>query len=243
MSVSSAVYAHAAILSLIHDTQPEWGRKLHDMGRNKQMTLALLPLSGQAMLLRLTFIAGEGLSYATTIVNALSAKPRLRLGAVVYAVDEIALTGSPWTRISTWADLLDPSPHRSMRIEFVTPSAITKKDDRARRFTSLYPEPRDVFAGLARRWQALDGPPLPPDLPDFVQRGGCVVANHNLHTVEFYTAERTQIGFVGHVVYECRQAEQEYVLAVNALGRFAFFAGVGYQTMRGMGAVCISLNR
>jgi CRISPR/Cas system endoribonuclease Cas6 (RAMP superfamily) len=69
-----------------------------------------------------------------------------------------------------------------------------------------------------------------------------VVANYRLRTVEFRTQERTQIGFVGWAVYECRKLEAAHVSALNALARLAFFTGVGYQTARGMGAVKTTLS-
>ncbi len=64
-----------------------------------------------------------------------------------------------------------------------------------------------------------------------------MVSRHKLRTVQFRTKERTQIGFVGQVVYECRKKEVECVAALNSLAQLAHFTGVGYQTARGMGAV------
>ena len=90
---------------------------------------------------------------------------------------------------------------------FVTPAAITKSNGNGGRFSSLFPEPVDIFRGLNRRWQSLEGPELPDDLEKFVQAGGCVVSNYSLRAIEFQTPERTQIGFLGWVVYECRRDE------------------------------------
>ncbi len=244
LSVADSAYAHAAILRALSDENPPQGQALHDMQRNKQMALSIVEGPGWAPLLRLTFMAQEGLAYAQTLVNALTTRPTLRLGSTLCDLGSVDFNGSDWSGVSTWADLVSETKGRHLHLTFATPTAITKRDDRGGRFTSLYPEPLDVFGGLARRWQALapgarqglESLRLPDELEHFLRTGGCVVANYRLRTVEFHTSERTQLGFTGWVVYECRQDERACVSALNALARLAFFTGVGYQTARGMGA-------
>jgi len=237
LTVADGVYVHAAIHHAISGVDADLGRALHDMRRHKRMTVALVGNSRKAATLRLTFMASDGLAYANTLVNALSARPALRLGQTVCDVGSADLTSSDWAGMGTWADLMAGPTGRYIRLAFLTPTAITKRDANGGRFTALYPEPGDVFSGLARRWQALVGPALPDDLDQFVQGGGCVVSGYRLHTVQFRTPERTQIGFTGWVVYECRKDSAGQMAALNALARLAFFTGVGYQTARGMGAV------
>jgi CRISPR-associated endoribonuclease Cas6 len=176
-------------------------------------------------------------------MNALSAHPTLRLGKTVCDLGSVDLTGSEWTGVSTWADLAPPTTGRHIHFTFATPTAINKRGDNpGDRFTSLYPEPLDLFSGLARRWQALEGPVLPDDLEHFVGAGGCVVADYRLHTVGFRTQERKQKGFMGWVVYECRKDDAMHIAALNALARLAFFTGVGYQTARGMGVARATIS-
>jgi CRISPR-associated endoribonuclease Cas6 len=116
---------------------------------------------------------------------------------------------------------------------------------------SLFPAPLDVFSGLSRRWQSLEGPALPDGLEHFLQVGGCVVSRYGLRSVEFRTSERTQIGFTGWVIYRVayrspqtspNDNEATHIAALNALGRLAFFTGVGYQTARGMGATKVMVS-
>ncbi len=238
LTVANGVYAHAAIFRAITDEDAGVGRKLHDMRRNKRVTIAIVDSTKEIATLRVTFMAQDGLTYANALINALSSRPVLRLGRTTCAVEAVNLANPNWARISTWSDFTEfENPARRIHFRFVTPTGITKRDDAGSRFISLYPEPLDIFSGLARRWQALDGPALPSDLEKFIRAGGCVVSRHKLHTVEFRTKERTQIGFVGQVVYECRKKEIEYVAALNGLAQLAHFTGVGYQTARGMGAV------
>lgn len=244
LTISDSAHAQAAILHAISAEQPEQGRSLHDMQRNKLMALSILPGPDQSTRLRLTFMAQDGLAYAQTLINALATCPTLRLGHILCDVGSVDLGGSDWSGVSTWADLTTAANGRHLHFTFATPTAITKRDDRGGRFAALYPEPLDLFAGLSRRWQALalgtcpewENLCLPDDLGHFLRTGGCVVANYHLRTVAFHTSERTQIGFTGWVVYECRRDESACVAALKALTRLAFFTGVGYQTARGMGA-------
>ncbi|MBU0492757.1 MAG: CRISPR system precrRNA processing endoribonuclease RAMP protein Cas6 [Chloroflexi bacterium] len=241
LKITDGVYAHAAVHHAISAVDADLGRALHDMHRHKRMSVALVG-PGQTTRLRLTFMAPDGLRYANALVNALSARPALCLGQTLCDVGPADLTSSDWAGVGTWADLMPESVGRHMRLAFLTPTAITKRDAQGGRFTALYPEPSAVFAGLARRWQSLAGPELPADLEQFVHGGGCVIAGHRLRTVQFRTTERTQIGFTGWTVYECRQDSAAHAAALNALVRLAFFAGIGYQTARGMGAVQVRIS-
>lgn len=235
-------YVHAALLRAISDVEPRAGQTLHDMGRHKRFTSAILESRRQIAKLRVTFMAEDGLDYATILINALSQRPTLRLGQVVSEVDGIDVGSGDWSGVSTWSDLQQETVVPTMRFSFITPTAIMKDDAWGGRFTLLYPEALEVFAGLARRWRALEGPTLPEGLEHFVAAGGCLVSQHQLRTVAFHTSERVQIGFVGYVVYECRRQEATYLAALNALTRLAFFTGVGYQTARGMGLTKTTLS-
>jgi CRISPR-associated endoribonuclease Cas6 len=243
LTVADAGYGHAAILHTLSAADATAGRTLHDMGRNKPMTFAFVQSQPQKTMLRLTFMDKEGLDYANIIISALSRQPTLRLGPIVCDVGTVDVNKTTWSGVSTWADLRSPTAARSMCFRFVTPTAITKRDDCGGRFTAVYPEPLDVFSGLARRWRALEGPALPDDLDHFLRTGGCVAANYRLETVEYRTSERIQIGFVGYMVYACRKHNPACITALNALARLAFFTGVGYQTARGMGATRTTLAR
>ncbi len=228
-------YAHAAIIHAISSVDSVAGQRLHDMRRHKRMTCGFVHSRDSGILLRITFMDQDGLHYAHSLLNALSKQLTLRIGSIVCDIVAFDVGNTEWTGVSTWADLLAGTPARSMRFVFNTPTAITKRDTDGGRFMSLYPDPLTVFSGLARRWQALDGPALPDDLRNYLQGGDCVVANYELTTIEFHTTERIQIGFMGHIVYTCLQNNLPYILAFNALARLAFYTGVGYQTARGMG--------
>jgi hypothetical protein len=236
-------YAHAAVFSAISKEDPVLGARLHNTQRNKHITIAVFGLDNSTSLLRLTFLGEEGLACADAFMKAVFRETTLRLGPVtcdVQLAGKGAGAASPMSTY-TWADIVAVEPCAHMRIEFVTPTAITKQDLEGRRFTALFPEPWDVFGGLERRWRGLQGPVLPEDLDLSLKGGGCVLARYNLRSVEFNTSERTQIGFLGHAVYECRLVHKDTALALNSLARLSRFSGVGYQTARGMGAVQVSV--
>lgn len=236
LTVADGVYAHAAVLSAISTVEPQLGADLHNLRRNKRIAMALVKCQKQQAWLRLSFMDEHGGAAAEALAHGLARHPKLRIGRVNCTVTDISLSDSIWAGINTWADLTGASSSSYLHFSFVTPSAFTKHDGNNQRFMSLFPEPVDLFTGLARRWQSLSGPDLAAGLAFFLARGDCRVASHRLATVKFQTQERTQIGFVGQVVYECIGDEQ-CIAAVNCLARLAFFTGVGYQTARGMGAV------
>jgi CRISPR-associated endoribonuclease Cas6 len=238
LTVADGEYAHAAILHAISDMDAEAGQKLHGMHRHKQLTIAIVDSDTLGAVLRVTFMAEEGIAYANLLAGALAKQPVLRIGKATCDIGSVDTAHPVWSGISTWADLASGTSARYLDFRFVTPTAITKTDGNGGRFISPLPSPLDVFSGLARRWQALEGPKLPDDLTDFIHAGGCVIASmKKLNTLTFHTPRRSQIGFTGEVLYECHKNDPTYVSALNSLARLAFFTGVGYQTARGMGAV------
>ncbi|MDQ2828378.1 MAG: CRISPR system precrRNA processing endoribonuclease RAMP protein Cas6, partial [Chloroflexota bacterium] len=202
LSAADGPHAHAAVMRAISDIDPDAGRTLHDMRVRKPITIAIVGGDACGAILRLTFMARDGLTYANILAGALAARPSLRLGDVACAVESVDLAHPMWSGVGTWADILSGDPARRIRFTFATPTAIMKRDGNGDRFTALYPDPSDLFLGLARRWRSLDGPPLLEDLEGFVRSGGCVVSGHNLRTETFHAADHTQIGFVGWVTYE-----------------------------------------
>lgn len=237
LTVADAPYAHAAIIHALSRQSPDLARTLHDMQRNKCVAIAILNSNSQSAILRLSFMAADGLDYLEALMNEFSRQPTLRLNSSSYEIASVDLCDREWAAVNTWADLIASSTNRFIRFTFVTPTAIMKRDDSGGRFTATFPEPNAIFPGLKRRWDGLDGPSLTDSLGRFLIAGGCVVADYELHTETFQTSERTQKGFCGWVLYECRRYDPACIFALNALARFAFFTGVGYQTARGMGVV------
>jgi CRISPR-associated endoribonuclease Cas6 len=246
LTVKDAPYAHAAVLNAISQIDEVAGRRLHDMKRHKPITIALVdpvPSLHNAACLRVAIMNDAAMDYTSIILEALAIGQPLHLGRTIVNVDHVAISGTRWSGVATWADLLQPSAHPTICFEFVTPTAIMKHDENNKRFSSLLTTPRDIFNSLGQRWQSLNGPSLPDDLNAFLDKGGCFVSHSRTKTTTFHTRERTQIGFIGSVTYQCRTSDPVYVTALNALARLAFFTGVGYQTARGMGLVRTTVGR
>lgn len=242
LSPANGVHAHAAFLNAVSTHNPELGAYLHNMQRNKCFTIALLPQNRTRALLRFTFMDKEASAYVNALVTSGVLHGDVRLGDQFCTITDLSLAHLGYTGVATWGDICKPTCHRHITIVFNTPTAINKQTGEGKRFASLYPEAEDIFLGLVRRWHGLLGPALPASLEQYLVDHGCVVAGHELRTVQFKTRERTQIGFTGRVTYECMTGDEECITALNWLTRLAFYTGIGYQTARGMGAVRIWLQ-
>lgn len=243
LGIADGVYAHKAIMATFSRIDPDLGRTLHDLPRNKPLTIAIVKSEPGAAILRVTFMGEKALDYANLLMSELSTRPELKLGYAIGHVESLDLGDPTWGGMVSWADLVAAPPQKQIRLHFITPTAITKRDALNIRFTALFPDPVDIFSNLARRWRELAGPAIPIDIERFIESGGCVISGHKLSTVEFTTRDRTQLGFVGQVQYQIRWPDQtEYVTALGALSRLAQFTGIGYQTPRGMGAIRVTLT-
>jgi len=242
LTTADAPYAHAAVLNAIKTVDSAASQRLHDAKRDKRFTVSLVDDRHRDPILRVSILADDDHDYASILLAAFASQHKLQLGRATVEVRNVAISGTPWSGVASWADLLQEPPQSAMRFEFVTSTAIMKQDAQGRRFTSPLPVPQDIFRSLARRWKGLGGPPLPYNLESVLETGGCVVSSLQGGTIMFRTQERTQIGFVGAVKYWCRTPDVACVTALNALARLAFYTGVGYQTARGMGLVRTELR-
>jgi CRISPR-associated endoribonuclease Cas6 len=215
------------------------------MKGNKPLSIALEEISHRDAKLRVNFMDESGQAYILSLMQAIYEQPNLRLGdvnCIVSGVGHLVDRVIPsCCKLQTWNDLVNGSSKHCMFFNFMTPTAFNKCDEDGNRFTWLFPTTVELFTGLARRWRSLSGPSLPNSLEEYIFGGGCLVSSHELKTVKFNTKERTQIGFIGRVTYECRKNDPANINALNSLTRMSFFTGVGYQTARGMGAVRVGM--
>lgn len=239
-TIADAHYAHAAVLTAIQAVDPAASQTLHDAQRDKPLTIALLEDADSRhspALLRVAISSNNDSDYVSLLLTAFSLHPTLQIGRNPVRICDVAVSGTSWSGIATWHDLLQENPYPVMRFAFVTPTAIMQQDSEGQRFTMLLPDSATIFRGLHRRWQRLGGPTLPLHLDTLLEKNGCVISSHQLRTIEFQARERTQIGFVGSVTYQCQTRDPHCIRALNALARMAYFTGIGYQTARGMGLV------
>lgn len=226
------IHAHAAVMHAISAVNKSLGATLHDTKRDKPLGLALINNH-----LRLNWFGPTSLAYMQALLAYWQTAPRIRIGEKNLSFAHIGLSGGRHQQVQTWSDLTAPAEHPQIQIRFLTPTAVTRQDNQRKRYTALHPDPLTIFSLLTRRWQDLGGPPLPDHLADYLTDGGCVTKAYELSTTEFTHRRRVQLGFVGRVVYICRQPDPDCIQALNWLARLAPFSGIGYQTTRGMGAV------
>jgi CRISPR/Cas system endoribonuclease Cas6 (RAMP superfamily) len=98
-----------------------------------------------------------------------------------------------------------------------------------------FPEPQAVFSQLLGRWNDLGGPALSDHLPSFLEQGGCVVADYQLHTCHLSWLHERHAGWIGWIRYYCRDLRTESIAAINSLASLANFTGIGFATAHGMG--------
>lgn len=240
--LQESIHAHAALMSLISAADAELGRRLHDTQRNKPFTLSMFSGPAKRVFLRLTFFGGESLYLAEAATNLLVRTDTLTLGQQGWSVGNIRTYGLPWTAIATWSDILAPSNAAKVTFSFDTLTAFIKKNDRGARIVSKEPDPKTLFRGLAWKWRSIGGEPLPATFDDYLSSDGCVIATRKLKKGFVKLAERSQIGFLGSVTYECRIPDRACITAINRLAKMAYFTGCGYQVCRGMGSVRTELH-
>ncbi len=209
------------------------------------LTPTLLLDEQHRLSLRVTVLEEAGLLSVPLLLDALTVPAPLQIGIRQYSIEAAGLSHSAWAGLSTWADFLAPPYGESIKLHLGSPLVLLPDAgaDGEQRFH--FPVPRLLFAGLARRWQELGGPPLPLDSHDLLpllSDGGVVLADYRLRSSQVLLDGRVQFGFRGWISYECRQSASAARAMLAALARFAFFAGVGAFTECGMGATRIAIG-
>lgn len=151
----------------------------------------------------------------------------VRLGRP-FRVRRVVQEGHPWAGLTTYPRLFQAPEGPDLPLRFFSPTFFRRKG-----VHYPLPEPRLVLEGLLRRFEALF--PLP--IPEGVREA--LLERTTVRWFEGKTvraeAEVEAVGFVGRVVYHLPKATEEELAWLWALGRFAFYAGVGAKTSLGFG--------
>ncbi len=206
------------------------------------LTLAFIKRGQRALSLRVTALAEDGLSSMSVLLQAFAMRPVLLLRQRQWAVESTDLAHSRWAGTSVWGDFWGEPRGRTLKFHLGTPLVVSSLAVASECHAFHFPHPRPVFAELARRWQDLGGPTLPADLQFQCEKGGCVVADYRLSSSTIALPEGSCQGFLGWITYECRSESTDFVAALTALARFAFFAGVGHFTAYGMGTTRVTFG-
>jgi len=100
------------------------------------------------------------------------------------------------------------------------------------------PDPRVVYASLARRLAGAADPPQLRELADAVR-----LYRHDIHTEPVTWHGQRTAGFVGTVVFGLSaKASAQTARLYATLSRFAGYAGLGHGTTHGLGAVNVATS-
>ncbi|WP_253701124.1 CRISPR system precrRNA processing endoribonuclease RAMP protein Cas6, partial [Thermus scotoductus] len=148
---------------------------------------------------------------------------RLRVRAVLQE-------GHPWAGLTTYPRLFQAPEGPDLPLRFYSPTFFRRKG-----VHYPMPEPRLVLESLLRRLEVLASLPAPEGVREaLLEKTGVRWFEGKTVRAE---ADVEAVGFVGRVVYHLPRATEEELAWLWALGRFAFYAGVGAKTSLGLGRV------
>ncbi|MEZ0322334.1 MAG: CRISPR-associated endoribonuclease Cas6 [Thermus sp.] len=151
----------------------------------------------------------------------------VRLGKP-FRVRAVLQEGHPWAGVTTYPRLFQNPLGPDLPLRFHSPTFFRRKG-----VHYPLPEPRLVLESLLRRLEAFG----PVKAPEGVREA--LLERTTVRWLEGRTlkaeTEVDSVGFVGRVVYHLPRAAEEEQAWLWALGRFAFFAGVGAKTALGYG--------
>lgn len=137
----------------------------------------------------------------------------------------------PWAGVSSYPRLFQGQASPSLGLQFASPTFFRRKG-----LSYPLPEPKLVFDSLAQRWNAFAPVKVPEEVQEAWER--LSVSQFQGRTLAFAPNEDERgVGFVGRAVYYLPKASPTEAQWLQALGRFAFYAGVGAKTSLGFGRV------
>lgn len=153
----------------------------------------------------------------------------IRLGSKHYRVQAVLQEEHPWAGVSTYPRLFQGEANPSVELQFASPTFFRRKG-----LAYPLPEPRLVFESLSLRWNAFAPVKVPQEVQEAWERLTVSRFQGRTHLVAPNEDERG-VGFVGRVAYYLPKASPTEAQWLQALSRFAFYAGVGAKTSLGFG--------
>jgi len=256
---------HAWFLAQVREADPALGEWLHEPNALRPFTLSSLrgierPVEG-----RVTLMPGREYWIRVTSMEAslsrllleeiLPALPgEVELAGAAFAVRGFTCDPAehPWAGQTTHEALLQEHmlgaghPERSLTLYFASPttfrrtggeSALTDGEGRAYRIAGHnvpFPLPGLVFNSYLQRWNSFAPVALPPEVKRYAEE--CVaISRYRIQTVMVEFGEAREVGFVGTCRFTALVADPYWLRLLHLLAAFAFYAGTGHHTTRGMG--------
>jgi len=208
------------LYALLKEVAPE----LHDQGENP-FALGFGGREGSPWA-RVSLLREELYARLAPRLFALEGK-EVRLGRS-FRVRAVLQEGHPWAGVTTYPRLFQGPAGRDLPLRFYAPTFFRRKGAHY-----PLPEPRLVLESLLRRLEAFGPLKAPLEVREaLLERTTVRVFSGR---TEKAATEVDTVGFVGQVVYHLPRATEEEALWLSALGRFAFFSGVGAKTALGYG--------
>lgn len=221
---------HAAVLGMVRRVEPALAEQLHAGDTPRPYGLGPLEDGDHG----LAFHLGWGTDHhLTSVVEAVNATSRFRVGRSRLAVERIDVVPVPWPT------LLAAPPVGRWRLDVDTPLTLrAPSHDAGVRVTLPLPTPELLVQRLGRRWERLGGPTLPAPAETWANRVG--VAEFQLESRPWLvrTPNVREIGAVGSLQLQLvGDHDDEAAAALGALLRFGELVGVGDHTTKGMGRI------
>lgn len=247
--------ARAAMFDLLKRGNLQFAAQLHDENAHKPYTISLVQGGKRATDGAHHFREGDQAEWRFTLLSDPTFEavlrryildrnlPHVRIGAVEFAItDAFASNGSHafsgHISIAALQEKWSCEPDtlaKSVTLEFLTPTAFSKGQDKTTgqyHYISL-PLPRLLFSTLRKRWIGLGGT-APGDEFDGWAEATFSLEPIRLEMLPIIVERRTVPAFTGQARFVHR-GDPRWLGVVHLLADFAFWAGVGYQTTRGMG--------
>lgn len=256
---------HAWFLARVRQADPAQAEALHAPNAPRPFTLSSLrgvgrPVGGQVTLTpeREYWIRVTSMDAALSrflLEEVLPALPgEAELAGAPFAVRGATCDPAehPWAGQTTYEALVQEHmlgrerPERSLTLHFASPttfrrtggeSALTDGEGRAYRIAGHnvpLPLPGLVFDSYLQRWNRFAPVALPPEVKRYAEE--CVaVSRHRIQTVLVEYGEAREVSFVGTCRFTALVADPYWLRLLHLLAAFAFYAGTGHHTTRGMG--------
>jgi CRISPR-associated endoribonuclease Cas6 len=250
-------HLHSLFLDLVSSVDRELGNQLHQQQDNKAFTLSPLQLRPTRKLMQWSYRQAIGVGtpcwWRITLLDEelfgklaylwlnLNQDQAWQLGGSPLSLARVLSypkPNQPWPNYCSYEQLYeeawdgtDPDHSqgaRKLNFEFCTPTAF-----RVSKFDSSLPDRDLVFRSLLKKWNRYSKNPFSESIIDFVYP-----TFFNIKTEIVRDRRSKFIGCVGDMTFSILgDADPQTIKQLNALTRFAFFAGIGRKTTMGMGQV------
>jgi CRISPR-associated endoribonuclease Cas6 len=230
-------HLHAAFLAWIAERDPLLASALHEPGRQRPFTVAVLPLPETlpTFAIRCTLLDRRLIGTVHDLLAAGTGELHLRLGTETHRLAPAPVEG--WASATSWEDLAaTPPPGRDIRLEFATPTCFSRDIPGERKRLALFPQPAWLWESWGQKWR-LFGPPTAglAGIGEAAERW-LLASSYRLETRVLDLGRVRQKGFVGWTAYELQPGTPADVAQrLHMLAAFSFYAGTGYKTTMGLG--------